>query len=131
LFELLVPRRPVSHQAKNRRNYQAWKDYIYGRARQTWQDTPLAESSLRLTLVYLCDNDPADIDNIIKPIQDALIGVVIADDFQIIDVDSHRRFLTEEIDITYLPKMLIEGILLGHECVYIRISLSQSLENYL
>lgn len=131
MFELLIPRRPVSHQAKNRQNYQAWKDYVYGRARQAWQGTPLIDSNLRLTLVYLCDDDPADIDNIIKPIQDALVGVVIADDFQITDVDSHRRFLTEAIDITYLPKMLIEGILLGHECVYVRISLSQSLENYL
>lgn len=131
VFELLIPRRPVSHQAKNKDNLQAWKDYVYGRASRQWQGTPLTESKLRLTLVYLCGDAPADIDNIIKPIQDALVGSVIADDFQIIDVDSHRRFLTEEIDIIDLPKLLIEGILSGHECVYVRILLSQSLGKYL
>ena len=42
----------------------------------------------------MCDSSPADIDNSIKPIQDALVGVVLADDFQVTDVDSHRRFLS-------------------------------------
>ena len=74
LFEMLIPRRPVSHQAKNRENLQAWKDYIYGRARNEWiGGTPYIDRGLRLTLVYLCDDSPADIDNIIKPIQDALV----------------------------------------------------------
>jgi crossover junction endodeoxyribonuclease RusA len=132
LFEILIPKRPVSHQAKNRENLQAWKDYIYGRARNEWSGgTPYTKVGLRLTLVYLCDDSPADIDNIIKPIQDALVGVVYADDSLISDVDSHRRFLSDAIDLTNLPPLLIKGIRLGEECIYVRVCLAENLEAYL
>jgi crossover junction endodeoxyribonuclease RusA len=131
LFELLIPRRPVSHQTSNRQNLQAWKDYVYGRARTEWTGTPSTEQGIRLTLVYLCDESPADTDNIIKPIQDALIGVVLADDVQVSDVDCHRRFLADRIDITNVPPTLIEGVVSGKECVYIRVSRADLLESYL
>lgn len=113
-FELLIYRRPVSHQTKNRTNYQIWKNYLYGQARREWQGTPLTkDKKVKLTVVYLCDDNPADIDNIIKPIQDGLIGVVLADDIQVIDLDIHRRFLSEPIDIIHLPARLREGVLQG------------------
>jgi crossover junction endodeoxyribonuclease RusA len=132
LFEMLIPKRPVSHQAKSRENLQAWKDYIYGRARSEWSGgTPYENPGLRLTLVYFCDTDPADIDNIIKPIQDALVGVVYADDSLISDVDSHRRYIEDEIDLTHLPPLLISGALLEEECVYVRVGLAENLEAYL
>jgi len=132
LFEILIPRRPVSHQAKNRKNLQAWKDYIYGRARIEWTGrTPLTTPGLRLMLVYLCDDSPADIDNIIKPIQDALVGVVYADDSLVSDIDSHRRFLSDAIDITNLPSLLVRGVTLGEECIYIRVSFAENLEVYI
>jgi crossover junction endodeoxyribonuclease RusA len=55
LFEMLIPKRPVSHQAKNR-NLQKWKDFVYGRARQEWKGgTPLQTVGLRFTLVYTAD----------------------------------------------------------------------------
>ena len=128
LFELLIPRRPLSHQAKNRQHLQDWKDFVYGRARQKWQGPPLTTAQVRLTLVYLCDDYPADIDNIIKPIQDALVGVILADDFQVTDVDSHRRFLGE-LDITKFPPLLLAGVSSNQECVYIRITASGPLED--
>ena len=78
----------------------------------------------------MCDDSPADIDNIIKPIQDALVGFVFADDSLITDVDSHRRFISDSIDRTNLPPLLIEGVLLGEECVYIRVSLADNLESF-
>jgi hypothetical protein len=81
--------------------------------------------------VYLCDDSPADIDNIIKPIQDALVGVVLADDFQVTDVDSHRRYLSDKINITNLPPLLREGVISGAECVYVRIAFAKELEDYL
>ena len=132
LFEMLIPRRPVSHQAKNRQNLQDWKDYVYGRARIDWiGGTPIATQGLRLMLVYLCNDFPADIDNIIKPIQDALVGVIYADDSLISDVDSHRRFLSDAIDLTNLPPLLVEGVTLGEECIYVRVSLADNLEVYI
>ena len=82
-------------------------------------------------MVYLYDRDPVDTDNIIKPIQDALIGLVYSDDLLVTDVDSHRRPLTGTFDLTQCPNALIAGIVSGKECVYVRVCTSRSLEDYL
>jgi crossover junction endodeoxyribonuclease RusA len=131
LFEMLIPKRPLSVQA-NKQNLQNWKDYIYGRARDAWKHgTPYGKLGLRLTLVYLCSKSPADIDNIVKPIQDSLVGVVYADDYLITDVDSHRRLIADGIDLANLPELLIQGTKSGEECVYVSVSLAENIEVYL
>ena len=74
---------------------------------------------------------PSRPDNIIKPIQDALVGAIYDDDLLISDVESHRRPLTGVFDIAKHPVLLVDGILSGTECVYVRITDAQPLENYL
>ena len=128
-FEFLIPKRPLSVQAKPRK-LQAWKSFVRAEAAKNWGDTP-SEGELRLMLVYLCDESPPDIDNIIKPIQDALVGLIFADDSQIADVDCHRRFLDGGFDLTRLPSVLLSGIALQSECVYVRVSESEPLEDWL
>ena len=83
------------------------------------------------TLVYLCTGKTADVDNIIKPIQDALRGLVYADDALIVDVDGHRRLLTGIFDLTRLPPLLSAGVVSQKECVYMRVQESRPLEDYL
>ena len=131
LFEFLIPKRPVSLQTKNRKNLQLWKNFVCTEAMKNWSGIPHNGNELHLTLIYLCDDDPVDVDNIIKPIQDALVGTIYNDDLLISDVESHRRPLTGTFDITKYPALLVNGILSGVECVYVRITDSQSLENYL
>jgi Holliday junction resolvase RusA-like endonuclease len=127
IFELLLPRRPLSYQAKDSHNKQAWKDYIYGRAFTIWKQNPISAGPLRFTTVYLCERDPCDINNIIKPIQDALNSLVYADDSLIRDVTGHMRLLSEPIDIVGLPEQLQDAVIQGSECVYISISESSEL----
>jgi hypothetical protein len=130
-FEFLIPRRPVSLQAQ-RRGLQAWKNFVHSEAQKVWQgSSPIQNTNLQLTLVYLCDDYPPDTDNIIKPIQDALVGLVFEDDHLISDVDSHRRFISDPIDFINLPLLLQQGVLIGKECVYVKVSQSQPLEKYL
>lgn len=131
LFEFLIPKRPVSSQTKSRKNLQAWKNYVCAEANKTWSGTLHTSSNLHLTLVYLYDDAPVDVDNIIKPIQDALVGLIYDDDLLISDIDSHRRPLTGAFEIAKCPNLLVNGILAGTECVYVRISESKPLENYL
>ena len=61
----------------------------------------------------------------------ALVGLVFADDSLIGDVDSHRRFFNETFDLTRLPAPLLTGIANQQECVYVRVSRSLPLEDYL
>jgi crossover junction endodeoxyribonuclease RusA len=112
-FDFLIPKRPVSLQTRKTANLQAWKQY------------------LQLTLIYLYNSDPVDTDNIIKPIQDALIGLVYDDDLLITDVDAHRRSLSGTFDLTLCPILLVQGITSGIECVYVRVAESKPLEDYL
>ncbi|MEH2463434.1 hypothetical protein [Nostoc sp.] len=130
-FEFLIPRRPVSLQTKKRENLQAWKNFVRLEAQKVWKDnSPIKEGDLQLTLVYLCDDFPADIDNIIKLIQDALVDLVF-DDSLVSNVDSHRRFMSDPIEIKSLPSLLQRAVITGKECVYVKVSESQSLEKYL
>ena len=132
-FEVLIPKRPVSLQTKNRSNLAAWKKFVYAEAKRVWKGTMLQRASppLRFSIVYLCNASPADIDNVIKPIQDALVGLVYVDDALVSDVDSHRRFLQDPIDVTELPPLIQAGVAMGGECVYVKVSVAQDLEVYI
>lgn len=131
-FECLIPKRPVSLQTKSRKNLQSWKNYIGTEAKKIWGDMPpIEDAALRVTIVYLCDDSPVDVDNIIKPIQDALVDIIFQDDLLVSDVDSHRRFLNEPINLVGLPPLLQEGVIHGKECIYIKVSTAEYLENYL
>ena len=131
LCEFLIPKRPVSLQTKSRKNLQAWKNFVCAEASKTWLGVPHKGSNLHLTLIYLCDDNPVDVDNIIKPIQDALVGLIYNDDLLISDVESHRRPLTGTFEIAKYPNLLVNGIISGKECVYVKVSESKSLEDYL
>ena len=129
-FEFLIPRRPVSTNNDKRR--QEWIRLVNKEAKKFWTgSSPIKDANLQLTLIYLCRDNPPDTDNIIKPIQDALNKLVYEDDRLISDVESHRRFLSEPIDITNLPLLLRKGVIIGEECVYVKVSESQPLEKYL
>lgn len=130
-FEFLLLRRPVSHQSKSSTNRQVWKAFVEAEARKVWGEQTAIATPCQLTLVYFCDERPADIDNIIKPIQDALVGLVYTDDSYVTDVDSHRRPLTGTFDLIRLPPLVILALSRGQEFVYVRVSLSQAIENYL
>lgn len=116
-FDFLIPQRAVSLQTRTRANLQAWKSYVQEEAARTWSGQIYSGQDIQLTLVYLYDSDPVDTDNIIKPIQDALVGLIYDDDLLVTDVESHRRPLTGTFDLTRCPGALIQGIVSGAECV--------------
>lgn len=124
-LESLIPRRPLSLQAK-RTNLRAWQAFVRSEAAKVWKEPTIQAGDLHLTLVYLCDISPPDTDNIVKPIQDALIGLVFSDDALITDVESHRRSLYGTFDA-----LALTGLTSGQECVYVKVSSSKSLEEYL
>ena len=63
-----------------------------------------------------------DVDNIIKPIQDALKGIVFLDDNQVESVIARRHDTSGMIRFHEEPLCIIEPLLTGHsEYVFIRI----------
>lgn len=131
-FDFLVQGTPISLQG-NSSARRKWKDTIHNEASKTWIGNPYREESLHFTLVHLCNKagEYPDIDNIIKPIQDAPIGLIYSDDSLIISIDAHRRSFLGIFDIIKCPNLLIEGLEQKMECIYVRISEAKPLENYL
>ncbi len=130
-FEFLISKRPVSLQTRKTANLQSWKQYVRAEAEKTWAGQIFTNQDIQLTLVYLYSGDPLDTDNIIKPIQDALVGLIYKDDLIISDINVHRRPFSDTFDMTLLPIILVQGIVSRLECVYVQVSEPKRLEEYL
>jgi Holliday junction resolvase RusA-like endonuclease len=118
----------VSHQAASSAHKQAWRDFVFGRAMQEWRARPLVGWPLKFVMVYLSDDpSPGDINNFVKPVQDALSGCVYADDAMVRDVSAHFRYLGEPNAISGLPGMLAEALVRGDTCVYVAVHDSNEL----
>jgi Holliday junction resolvase RusA-like endonuclease len=130
-FEFVINHKPVSLQTKKRNKLQEWKSLVRREVERLWAFSPIEEQELHVVIVHLSDDSPADVDNIIKPILDALVGLVYVDDILIADVESHRRYLSDKIEVTNLPLLLQSAVLANEECIYVKIAISHALGDYL
>jgi len=93
---------------------------------------PFLQTNVRLTIVFLSDDQQRlDVDNVIKPIQDALTLVFYGDDDVVSDVDAHRRTWTDPSNEDLLPELLKAPWKEQRECVYVRVEETQPLEQLL
>ena len=72
--------------------------------------------------MYIYDEAALDVDNILKPIQDALVGVLLEDDSIITDVEIRRRWRRTTFTINTVSPTLAAGLALGREFVYVALS---------
>jgi crossover junction endodeoxyribonuclease RusA len=85
ILEFTVSGPPVSHQSHNKKNLRAWQERVRAAAAKEWGSREPLDVCLRLTVAYyhVGVSVRIDWDNCVKPIQDALIGLVYRDDRQI------------------------------------------------
>lgn len=126
LFEFVVIGKPISHQTKDKKRLQAWKQQVRQTAESHWKHPPLGES-LRVIITHYYDADSTnesgvpDSDNIVKPVRDALNGLIYVDDYQITDFSSRRRSLNASFRVKGMSVALAEGFCQGEEFLHIRI----------
>jgi crossover junction endodeoxyribonuclease RusA len=132
-FEFVIPGRPVSVHARNRGAYHAWKESVLIEAiRNSPATFPFTNFDARLTIVFVSEErSPIDVDNVIKPIQDALTGVFYGDDEMVSDVEAHRRTWADEVNDDGLPNVLRAAWEARQDCVYVRIQKSVKLRELL
>ncbi len=65
-----------------------------------------------------------DSDNIVKPMREALAGVVYNYDYQVTDVVSRRRNLNGSFRVKGISPVLAAGFIQGVEFVHIRIEIA-------
>src|SRR5207245_1622300 len=122
-FEFVIPQRPVSQQARRQERLRDWKEFVAEHARLAINEPrALATEPIALKLLYLYDEAALDVDNILKPIQDALIGVLFEDDSVITDVEIRRRWRRTTFTVNAVSPILAAGLELDREFVYVALS---------
>jgi crossover junction endodeoxyribonuclease RusA len=93
-LEFVVEGTPVSHQAKERKSIEQWKSRIIEASRATLPEGHFAtDVPLSITLFYFpAGSMEGDLDNIVKPILDALERHIYINDAQI------RRILVQKFE---------------------------------
>ena len=92
---------------------------------------PPATEQLEVGIIYFYENisPDVDVDNIIKPILDALKGLAFEDDNQIVDVICRKRQIDSSFRITKMSEVLAEGFVGGKDFLHIRIGVSVDTEH--
>ena len=123
-FEFIVAGPPVSHQTRSAARLRAWEQTVRQAAAQRWPaaTAPLTVA-LRFLVTYYHDGVAVRIDNnnLVKPIQDALNGLVYVDDRQITDTVVRKTDLNGSFRVRGMSPVLAEGFCGGDEFLYVRI----------
>ena len=119
-FEFIVDGPPVSQQTRRRERLRAWKAIVRREAKKYWSSKQKTATGLvMLQVTYFYDSVAMDVDNIIKPIQDAIIGLAYVDDNQITDVLVRKRDLSGNFKVANMTSILAEGFARGNEFLHI------------
>jgi crossover junction endodeoxyribonuclease RusA len=121
-FEFTVAGPPLSHQTRNRTRLAAWRRAVAAAARSRWPtgSAPHTED-LRMTIVYFHDGVAIrlDNDNMVKPIQDALNGLIYVDDRQILDTVVRKTALDGAFQVRGMSAILAEAFVGGVEFLHV------------
>ncbi len=121
-FEFVIEGTPISQQAKKRRILRDWKNRVHKTARKYWpqKEAPMKEK-MHLTLTYFYADEALDVDNMIKPVLDAMIGIVYLDDSQITDIYGRKRKLNSSFRIHSCSPALARGLSSGLEFLHVKV----------
>jgi len=121
-FEFVIPGIPVSQQTRRRARLNRYKQEVRAHATKRLPNgcNPVS-IPVKITVVYYYENVPLDTDNFIKPVQDALIGVVYADDSQVWDIGLRKTNLAGSFRVKGMSAVLAEGFCSGKEFLYVRV----------
>lgn len=119
-FEFVVDGPPVSPQARRKERRKEWAERVQDAVRQYWPagELPVTEQVM-LTITYFHRGNSLDVDNIPKPILDAMKGLVYVDDNQVTDLMCRKRNLNDDLRVVNPSDVLAEGLDRGNEFLYV------------
>jgi crossover junction endodeoxyribonuclease RusA len=74
-----------------------------------------------IRVTHYCETVIGDVDNLTKPIQDALQGVVYRNDSQVSDTIGNRRRIDGSFVVRYMSMLLAAAFSDGRQFVHIRV----------
>jgi crossover junction endodeoxyribonuclease RusA len=90
-------------------------------------EAPLAYK-VQIHITFYHDHAPLDVDNMLKPIQDALCGIVYEDDGQLTDTHGHLRDINVPYRVKGMSPAQAEGFVSGEPFVHIRVEMPPAAE---
>jgi crossover junction endodeoxyribonuclease RusA len=121
-FEFTIDGPPVSSQTRNRPRLQRWKvDVRQAATARIVAGAAAVTGPVRISMTYYYEGDPPDVDNIIKPVQDALNGLVFVDDTQCQETKSRKRPLNGSYQIKGASGVLLQAFARGLEFLHVRV----------
>ena len=125
-FEFSVVGKPISYQTKNKQNLKDWKIHVMETAKKVAAGWKPTGDRCQVTITHFYDADEwetgvPDSDNIVKPVRDALQGVIYVDDYQVSDFVSRRRSINAPFRIRGMSPALAYAFTRGDEFLYIRV----------
>jgi crossover junction endodeoxyribonuclease RusA len=128
-FDFVIEGPPVSQQTKNRARLQAWKQAVRLAAQNYWNAAdPASADELTIVVTNFYQTAAPDVDNIVKPIQDALKGLVYADDNQITDCHTRKRKIDGAFKVKGLSRALADGFVNYKDFIHVKVVTSGNFE---
>jgi Holliday junction resolvase RusA-like endonuclease len=111
VFEIVVAGTPVSNQARRRERLRLWIARVAAELRQSWPDDrePWA-GPVGIAITHYFAEVPIDLDNLPKPILDAMKGITIVDDMQVVELVVRKRRTLDAVR-SKGPSALVAGAL--------------------
>ena len=124
--EFCVHGEPVSARAHNRARLAVWRQRVRQTAAAAWPAgrQPI-EVAVELRVTHYGERRSIDMDNLIKPVQDALQGLAYVNDRQVRDVTGNWRNIDERYPLRYISPCLSAAFSYGREFVHVRLWLAR------
>jgi crossover junction endodeoxyribonuclease RusA len=95
---------------------------IRARSKKVWSEPPV-DVELAVYVTYFHPGGwKLDLDNMVKPIVDAVTGVVWVDDKQLVDLHPARRDLDGRYEVRGISMVVAEGFASGEPFVHIKVT---------
>lgn len=125
-FEFVVFDTPRSQGSSNAQRGGRWQTQVANAAVARWGTQPPVTDALSVSITFLYDPlQPAeqrpDIDNIAKPILDALEGLVYGDDAIVSDILCRKRSLGDDPEIQNITALLLNALSGSDDSVHVMV----------
>ncbi|MBE7384571.1 MAG: RusA family crossover junction endodeoxyribonuclease [Leptolyngbya sp. SIO1E4] len=134
-FDFVIIGKPVPHRAKDKSALKAWREHVRATAQFCWDGQAPLTDKLSVKITHFYDAPPENVgenldsERIIKPVLDALNGVIYVDDYQIADLDNRRRNLNGSFRIKGMSPALADGFCKGEEFLHVKVDLLRNPES--
>src|SRR5437763_16461035 len=105
-----------------RANLTTWRGTVDGAATLNWPNLPLTGDLKAILINFYAGNRPSvDVDNMSKPILDAMQNLVYGDDRQIVQAEITHAKIGAAFSIVGVRPLIVNSIQSGNQFVYVRV----------